>query len=304
MPNETSTGTHVLVLGASGFVGREVLAALLLNRENLRISAVYHHNKPETTGIRLVKSDLKGMDWSLFDQDPPEIIIHLARINSRRGGKWGRRLAARRGYRANKALLAHMERKGWNSRITYVSGSLMYGDCGEEPVFEDHALNPVSFAREYVHAEMPFLEKDKNVRMIRLPWVFGEGSWFEGFYLKIMKAEKRVPCYGPGNNRMAFIEAGDAGRQIASIALQREPGVYHLAMETPVIQKDFCNMLASVSGLAVGELPLNGFEPALQEAFTVSIRLDSRDAEYRRQLHYPIVEDLVRSKLPLFLKNK
>ncbi len=304
MPNETSTGTHVLVLGASGFVGREVLAALQLRQEKLRISAVYHHNKPATEGIRLVKGDLRGMDWSLFDQDPPEIIIHLARINSRRGGKWGRKLAARRGFRANKALLAHMEKKGWKSRITYVSGSLMYGDCGEEPVFEDRLLNPVSFAREYVRAEMPFLEKDKNVRMIRLPWVFGEGSWFGGFYLKIMKTEKQVPCYGPGNNHMAFIEAGDAGRQIASIALQREPGTYHLAMETPVTQKDFCNMLASTSGLAVGELSLSGFEPALQEAFTVSIRLNSRDAEYRKHLQYPSVEDLVRSKLPLFLKNK
>lgn len=299
-------GKNVLILGASGFIGKEVLKALKENPAIASVSVLVHKKHVQLKGVTTYHGSLETMNWSVFDAGPPSHIIHLARINSRRFGALGRLWAAYKGRKANQRLIRHIQKKGWNTVITYVSGSLLYGDNGNEPVTEDHPLRPVSFARQYSLAESPWLNCGLPVNIVRVPWVLGRDSWFGGFYLASIKNKKEVPCYGKGDNLMSFIEVGDAGRMIAWTALNRNGGTLHLAMPRAHSQMELCLTLSGISGYPVHEIGLNGYEKALQEAFTSSIRLETKYPGLvpEELMHFKDLRSLLEAQLPLFLKDE
>ncbi|MBI1222257.1 MAG: NAD-dependent epimerase/dehydratase family protein [Bacteroidetes bacterium] len=296
---------RVLILGASGFIGQEVLRALLRYHPKIHVSILLRQPAKTESGIRIFQGDIRSFDWHQLDEEPPDRIIHLARINARRFGKWGRKRAAFQGRRANQRLLNHIQKNNWGTHVTYVSGSLMYGEMGAETADEKSPVNPVSFAREYVEAEKPFLQSDR-VQMIRLPWVFGKGSWFQSFYLKSMRDCSEIPVYGTGQSRMSFIHVRDAGKLIAEIALKEGDGTFNLCMEEILTQKGFCRLIEEISGMPlqmISNVELrNKFGRAVYEAFTCSIPLKSRyQEEFNKLAEYISVKEMLREELPQLL---
>lgn len=216
--------------------------------------------------VRVLKGGLGNFAWP--DDDPPHVIFHCARLSGR--GKWGRYLAAWRGNLANRRLLRRLDK----TRLVYASGSLMYGDCGEQPVFEDAPLRPTSYAREYIIAERPLL-RDCRVMIFRPGWILGPGSWLEWFYLR----DDAVPLYGSGTNLMSIIHRDDCAAAMVRVARHGRPGVYHPPNSIVVTQREFVERLAAILGLPIREESLAGKERAVREAFTCSINLRSRNAE-------------------------
>lgn len=296
---------HILVLGGSGFIGRHVLNALSHHVPHIRVTTLLRHPVDVPQGIQVQIGDLQSFEWSALDAHPPDHIIHLARINSSRFGSIGRRLAASSGNKANNRLLRYIKKKNWNSKITYVSGSLMYGN---QSGFADEAspLNPVSFAKEYIAAERPFLDYP-FAQIVRLPWVFGNGSWFKSFYLQPIRNGNAIPVYGDGQNRMSFIHVKDAGKMIAEIALNEDFGTFNLTMENPLSQAEFCALLEEISGKKVEIIPnlslRKKFEKAIYEAFTTSIPLKSQyQKRFNEHAEFTSAEDMLRKELPILLK--
>ncbi|MDX5319638.1 MAG: NAD(P)-dependent oxidoreductase, partial [Bacteroidota bacterium] len=297
---------HILVLGASGFIGKEVVKSLLNRKDIGTISVIQHRQRPvESDRIHYFQGAIQSFNWSQLDANPPDHILHLARLNATRWGALGRRWSAEKGKRANQRLLRHLQKSGWTSRISYISGSLMYGDLGESVATEHHPLRPTSFAKEYIHAELPFV-KDEGSQLIRLPWVFGNASWFEAFYLRPMKEKGKVPCYGNGQNQMSFIEVGDAGKLIVEHALHTPEKVVNLSMEPTISQLEFCQNLAAVSHLPL-ELQSNErlerqYPKAIVEAFTSSIALSSIHQQvFTEKATYQNPVTMLKTLLPSFL---
>jgi nucleoside-diphosphate-sugar epimerase len=255
-----------VVLGATGFLGQAVARRLAAAGWNLRVLVHKTIVAGLPNDVRVIRGGLADVT---FEND--EVVFHCARL--RGNGKWGRYLAAWRGRLENRKIV----RRLGDVPLLYASGSLMYGDCGERPVFEDTPLHPVSYAREYVVAERPFL--NAQVMMFRPGWILGPGSWFEWFYLRPAEQTGAVPLYGAGNNLMSIIHRDDCAAAMIHVAQTKQPAVYHPPSIAVMTQREFVEQVASDLGLPVREVSLSGRERAEQEAFEVSINLQSRHNE-------------------------
>jgi nucleoside-diphosphate-sugar epimerase len=273
---------HALVLGASGFLGGAVLR-FLSQRPGWRLTVLVHRREPEQipANTRVLKGSLGAANWDWCRDDPPEFVFHCARLGGR--GKWGRYFAALRGNVANRRLIRVLSALRNPPRLIYASGSLTYGDCGNEPVTEDAPLKPTSYARQYIVAERPFLGIAHNVlpvTMFRPGWILGPGSWCERFYLEPSRTSGAVPLYGAGNNVMTIIHRDDCAAAMVWVALHGKPGVYHPPSLPPITQRAFVEHLAAKLRARIEEKALNGMEKAVREAFSTSLNLSSQHGEF------------------------
>ncbi len=150
-------------------------------------------------------------NWARLEKDPPEVIYHAARIPGR--GRFSRLVAGLRGMRANTRLLSWMSHQKRAPLLVFISGSLVYGDRGTDVVFEDSQLYPISFQRQYILAERAVLSAQTKavlpVMIIRPPWIYGPGSWFEQFYHRHIIQTGTIPAFGNGDQLMSFIHVDD-----------------------------------------------------------------------------------------------
>lgn len=278
---------RVLILGGTGFVGSAVTARL---RQNPALDLTLLSRRPPPgpdSRVRWIQGDLARLAPAALLDPPPDILIHLARFSGRQ--VWGRWWAGLRGCRANARLIAALRRLPAPPRIVVVSGSLMYGDRGEEWVEEDTPLRPTSFARQYILGERPFLQAQTEGRLevsfVRPPWILGPGSWLATWYVEPLRREGCIPQYGPGQGWMSLLHRDDCAALIELVALQAPAGFNcNLVGPPPVRQREFAEILSRLTGRPVQEIPLAALrrrgDPALMEAFGSSIRLRSRHQDF------------------------
>jgi nucleoside-diphosphate-sugar epimerase len=294
-----------MILGASGFIGSAVLKAAL-GVPDLEQIYVPEHNSPvqENDHPGLVKWNSSLQDLR-FPSPLPEYVIHAARQASSRG-RMGRLFRSLLGQHANSRIAQTYNNPGILSKLWYISGSLMYGNGGTAPVTEEWPVQPMSFAREYIHAERPFNRQASPggpIGLFRVPWVYGPGSWFERFYLKPMTTHNFIPLYGPGLNVMTFIEREDLGNVILKAAALPHP-VMNLFLPDPVTQETFAALLQQYSGLPIHRIPIDTvreqYGAAVSEAFSSSIRLDTvYDQEaIRAHMRFSSTEQMIAVTLP------
>ena len=87
-----------------------------------------------------------------------------------------------------------------------------------------------------------------KVSIVRPPWIIGNGSWFNSFFLNKSKKYGFVTVYGNGENWMSLIDVEDCAGLIINIIKNCEPGqVYNIyTPEQYVKQKDFCKELSNI----------------------------------------------------------
>src|SRR5207247_1841151 len=109
--------------------------------------------------------------WRTLEDDPPDVIFHLARIAGR-GGIRGT-VTRLRNRVANERLVLGLAAWARPPLVVYVGGTLAYGSRGEALVTEQTPLAPTSFSRDYHHAELPWLRairgNEAPVRVAALP---------------------------------------------------------------------------------------------------------------------------------------
>lgn len=243
---------RVLVLGGSGFIGREVLRYLHAARPETDISALYRNQPLPDLPVEAIQGDIETLDWKQFSEQPPDTIIHLARISGR--GKLSRIRAGRRGKQASCRMIAWLKTLPTPPHVVYVSGTLVYGDCGTDKVDETQPLRPIAFQREYIEAEYPFLELQEQatgipVSIVRPPWVIGAGSWFAQFYALPALTKGVITQFGRGKNLMSLIHVRDCAAQIAEAALAgREGAVYNLHASEAISYRRFIEITSEATG--------------------------------------------------------
>jgi nucleoside-diphosphate-sugar epimerase len=294
---QTATAKRtILVLGSNGFIGREFVKELLSNKREDDQFYFLNRTFPaqQIEGVHYFTGDFTHFDWTSLPSSP-DIVIHFARNSSKRGRKWGRLLASFKGYFGNKRLLNYLSRQHKQCRVFYLSGSLMYGNH-TEIVTEKTPLQPISFAKEYIYAEQPFLTnnlKNIDVTFVRVPWVLGFGSWFDAFYLKKIKTEQTVPIYGDGSNTMAFILNQDIAKCMVHLLDKPFQPVINLAYDYYISQAEFSQIIANKLHLPLTTIPIHTFERAIKEAFTSSIKLGSELDDCAFILEHPSAEEKI-----------
>ena len=270
----------LLILGATGFIGSEIYQYFRITYPHLQIAIVLRnaaknkdYNHPNTT---IINQDLRWIDWTKLHMKF-KTVIHCARINASRAGRLGRWWASWQGAWANKKLLHFLSKN--ESRLLFISGSLMYGNGRFND--QEKKLNPLSFAREYFTAEKPIVQAAKydssalKVQIIRVPWVLGNGSWYQAFYHQYTLKHKAIPLYGDGQNLMSFVGTKSIAKGLDLIYQNKEnkQPVFHLAYSQTWTQQEFVRHLATQFQLPIKKIDLATFQSAIQEAFSSSIEL-------------------------------
>lgn len=296
--NATAAKKHVLLLGASGFIGKAVYHLLKMNT-GIELSILLRKPDADIFEGNIYYGDITNFDWQKL-KHPPQVVVHLARISSKKWARPGRLLAAWKGYFANKRLLRYISGNENFEKIIYVSGSLMYGNSSR-PLDERSKLSPISFAREYIKAELPFIKmlqfQPAKICMLRVPWVVGRGSWLQAFFLNYIQQQQQVPQYGDGKHLMTFIALSDLARCIAALCSLPFNGVLHAVAEAQSTQVDFCRLLSSMLSLPVVRLSLGHQENAVQEAFTSDIPLVSSYNVLKPYIQCQTLRDILEQEL-------
>ena len=241
----------IFLLGGTGFVGAPLTRQLSADRPANEVMMLIHRTSPFKflEQVNTYTGSLGSLDLSLLDRFMPDTIVHLARMSGQ--GKLGRYLAATQGARANRRIIRHLGEMPSRPHVIYVSGTLVYGDCGGIPVGEASPIHPIAFAREYIKAERPWMAAltrgEIPVTLLRPPWIIGPGSWFADFYLKHIQRHRQVPLFGDGQNLMSLIDVEDCAGLIAHAVRNSAPGnTYNLFVPGAcVTQLDFAEKLAA-----------------------------------------------------------
>ena len=291
---------HALVLGGTGFIGSELVRQLL--QKNYRVSVTVHERAPfrQFEDCNLIPSELSEFKLASLQHDAPDIAFHLARIPGK--GKAGRLKSATSGAAHNDRLLSESKSQFPGLKWVYVSGSLMYGDHGDDWVDENFPMNPMAYAEEYAIAEEPFQKAltEGMAMMIHPPWILGNASWFKHFYLKVMQEEGFVPQYGSGQEWMNLIHLEDCAGRILHFSERGSFGQrYNLLGSAAVQSGEFLKVLSELSGLPVTAKRAEGDE-AGRAALASSIRLTSLHSELHEgfQDQHPDLREMLRSLLP------
>jgi nucleoside-diphosphate-sugar epimerase len=300
----------IFLLGGTGFIGTALTRQLSANREANEMMMLIHRTAPfrELEQINTHTGSLGSLDLSVLDRFRPDTVVHLARMSGR--GRIGRYVAAMQGARANRRIIRHLEQAPFKPHVIYVSGTLVYGDCGRTPVDESRPLHPIAFAREYIKAEQPWMDALREgslpVSILRPPWIIGPSSWFADFYLAQIKRHRIVPLFGDGHNLMSLIDVEDCAGLIAHAVRHSEPGqTYNLFVPGAcVTQLEFAERLAQHTQTGIKRLSLSElrskFGQTMLEAFTFSNHASTRHPEFLSgyQFKYPSIDDMLRHYLP------
>jgi nucleoside-diphosphate-sugar epimerase len=269
---------HALVLGGSGFLGMPLVRRLCA--AGVRTTCLLHRSPIPVSEAVVLRGSMDQIRWRTLEQDPPDVIFHLARIPGR-GGIRGL-LTRARNRLANERLLGWVVSYQHPPLVVYVGGTLAYGSHGQEWVTEQTPLAPISFSRDYHKAELPWLRamhgSDAPVIVARPAWVLGAASWFEAYYRRFIREERAVPLYGAGENWMSLVHVEDcAGLLVHAARCALPMSVVNVFAGPPLTQIELAERLVRLTGLPIRPVSLDDLEwqfgRAVREAFTFSARV-------------------------------
>ena len=263
---------RVLLLGASGFIGRSIAAKV---PDNIELTGTYYRNKPEfgTYDIEQLNYLEPTIDWQQVISKYDCIII-AARANA--DTEKSRNSVSKIGQEAFQNFIHSVNESSSKPFIIAINGSLTYGDRGEELVLPSDDIKPIGYARSYAIAEKPFrdfLADGNKIALIRAPWVLGAGPWFPTMYL----APKNIPILKDGTQWMSILSVDDLAGYVWGLVQNPEAGVFHPNLTYRCRQKDFANITHLVTAKPIrkiGTLRMRKMELQMRESVLASIKLD------------------------------
>ncbi len=230
----------ILVTGADGFIGRELVKHLASNKYDL-LCLVRRHEAAEVLkdkGLECVVIDIteKNILDSLKGIDV-DAVFHLAALNPLVKGKDRHKKVNIQGMRN---LIDAI--KDDVKVIVYAQGLGVYGDVKGSYIDEDARYNPSNWFTEIrSHAESMLVNAGKmygfSVKVAILGDVYGNGGWFKDIVVnRLMNGTFRIP--GSGNYYRCFIHVYDAARALEAIMNSNYDKVI-VCDDEPCIFKEF-----------------------------------------------------------------
>lgn len=263
---------RVLVIGASGFIGKNIV---LKAPEHVELTGTYFKNeiKNERGHFENLNYLDEELDWNKIIE-PYSCIIVAARASAE--SNMERDAISWRSQKAFKKMIKAVKESKLKAFIVAMNGSLTYGNRDEELVRNVDQINPTGFAKSYSIAEKPFIDylsQQKDIAIIRAPWVLGPGSWFKQMYLMVNK----IPIIGNGKQWMAIVTVEQLAEYVWQLVEMRTSGVFHPTLISRCRQKDFACTVQQVTNKQIkklGRLSLFKMEKQKRQSILASIKLD------------------------------
>ncbi|HVT59267.1 MAG TPA: NAD-dependent epimerase/dehydratase family protein [Thermoanaerobaculia bacterium] len=221
---------HVLVTGATGYIGHAVVAELTaaghevtgLVRSDEKAAAV------RALGARAAVADLKEPQSYRALAAEHDALIHTAFESSRQG------VAADR--TAVETLLAASDASGAAGAgrmksLVYTSGIWVLGAAGDSPAFEDaptdRAAALVAWRPAHERLVLEAGTAQLATAVVRPGIVWGGRGGLTASYFETAEREGAAAFVGDGSNRVAMIHVGDLARFFRLLVEQQGRGIFH-----------------------------------------------------------------------------
>jgi nucleoside-diphosphate-sugar epimerase len=262
----------VLVVGASGFLGRSVVRALAtagyevrgLVRDPLKGARVQEEGGIPIVGDILDVASLRRAGAGC------SAVIHLAANPPVGGDPTKVRVEGTRN-------LAEVSRQEGIARLVIGSGYWVYRGR-TDLIKEDSPVEPRGEAQINYDTERAGLDANSTggleVLVVRPGMVYGNGSWFGGLAESIRAEEYQV--VGEGTNRWSFIDRWDAGTAFQTVLESGTAGeVYNVVDGHPAPLREFVDFVAAELGtLPPRSLPLEEAVRQMDDAVARNLAAD------------------------------
>jgi 2-alkyl-3-oxoalkanoate reductase len=232
----------VLVVGATGFLGRSVVRAFSAAGEPVRGLArdAVKAARVREDGGNPVLGDILDVESLRAAAASCRGVIHVAANPSEGGDPTRVRVEGTRN-------LVEAARREGVARLVIGSGYWVYRGQAE-PIHEDAPVEPRGESQINYDAERAGLEANSPGRLevlaVRPGMVYGNGSWFRTLAESVRSGEYRV--VGPGSNRWSFVDRWDAGTAFRTVLESGGAGqVYNVVDGHPASLREFADFVAS-----------------------------------------------------------
>jgi nucleoside-diphosphate-sugar epimerase len=249
---------NVLVTGATGFIGRHLIARLLNGGDRVRalVRPATDGSDLAALGVELVRGDVRDPTAVEHAAAHCELVYHLAKASS--SGSDSTVQAVNVGGTANVARAAL---RAGVARLIHCSSAAVYGSSmGTRPVDEDMPPMPDSrYAWSKALAER-VLQSERvcanlPVVVARITGVMGPGTprW-RLLFRSVAQRQFRIPGAGSNHHHLADVSDIVEGLLLSATRRGIEGRTYNLAGSEPIRLRDLVQLIAAELGVP-GELP-------------------------------------------------
>jgi dTDP-6-deoxy-L-talose 4-dehydrogenase (NAD+) len=261
--------TTVAVTGASGFLGRHVLATLARTNAQVVAHARVPKSEPSASRRRWVYFDLATADDAFDRLGRPKVVIHLAwqglpHYSSSRHVEI--ELPAQ--IRFLRGLVAA------GLKTLVATGTCFEYGMQSGCLREDMAAlpsNPYGIAKDSLHRELASLQRTMpfDLRWLRLFYLYGDGqapaSLYAQFRAAVLRGDKHFDM-SAGDQSRDFMKVEDAAAAIVAVALAPQtPALLNVCSGTPttvraLVERWRAEMAAAID-LNLGAVEYPPYEP-------------------------------------------
>jgi len=231
----------ILVTGASGHLGRRLVARLLEKGEKVRI--LVHDKDLRITGVEIIRGDILDVDAVKKATEGADVIYHLAALVDY--GPVPKELM----YRVNVIGTKNLLDCSNGAKVIYMSSTSVYGSrMRANPATENTPCNPSNYyGKTKLMAERLVLEKGGVA--LRAPVIYGPGfnDGFDFVLSQIRKGKMRI--VGSGKNRIQWVHVDDLVQALVLAKDKARAGeVYLIAGDETKTQSELFSLLAKYLG--------------------------------------------------------
>ena len=282
----TTGPTRVLVIGATGILGRRVVPLLIAAGHSVTAAG-----RSRERLARLAQAGATTTTVELFDIDAVTrlakghgAVVNLATHVPGTGaraflpGAWREMDRVRRD---GSAVVADAVIAAGVERYVQESFALTYPDSGARWLDESVPPRPASYNRTALDAEASARRATAAGRIgVALRFALLYGGAEDGFTRDVLRHARRgwLPLLGRPDGYVSMVTHDDAARAVVA-ALGAAPGVYNVVDDEPLTRRELAGVLGEVVGLRPPKLPpewMSSLGGSLGETIARSLRLSNR----------------------------